>query len=233
MRGFGLGACGVVALAWPAHGDALRTDPASIRAAAERHVVASAPAPAGLRVHATAGRLDARLALAPCAMDLTPFLPPGGRLRARTLVGVRCAGPQPWTLWVPVDVETEGPVLIARRVLARGASPAAADVETVVRRVPGPPAQYLSAVADLEGRRLRRAVPAGQPLPVDALEDAPRVARGQQVTVVAATPGVGVRVAGVALASAAAGRRVQVRNVASGRVLEGTVAADGTVIVDP
>ena len=59
------------------------------------------------------------------------------------------------------------------------------------------------------------------------------VRRGQIVTLVAGGGPVEIRTTGKALADGAAGERVRVRNERSNRIVEGVVAEDGTVRVNP
>jgi flagella basal body P-ring formation protein FlgA len=205
------------------------TDPADIRRAAEQFVRELGRDAA---VFATAGHLDTRLRLPACAGELTPFLSPGAAVRARTTVGVRCGSPA-WTVWLPVAVESEAPVLVARRSLSRGDVPAAADFESARRRMPGLASAFVSDASMLGVHRLRRPVAAGEALAADMLESPPLVRRGQRVTAVSRSAGIEVRVAADAMANATAGDRLRLRNPASGRVLEGTVLPDGTVAISP
>jgi flagella basal body P-ring formation protein FlgA len=206
------------------------TEPEEIRRAAEQFVTGLAGT--GQRVFATAGHLDARLRLAGCAGELTPFLSPGAPVRARTMVGVRCAHPA-WSVYLPVAVETEASVLVARRSLQRGEVPAAADFDVAHRRVPGLASAFVSDAGVLGVRRLRRSLAAGEALAGDALESPPLVRRGQSVTAVSRAAGIEVRMAAEATANAGAGHRLRVRNPATGRMLEGTVQPDGTVVIPP
>jgi flagella basal body P-ring formation protein FlgA len=214
-----------------AQGAAFRTEPDQIRAAAEAHIVGLGGG--ATTVHATAGRLDPRLNLAPCVGELTPFLPAGATIRPRTVVGVRCEGPSGWSIYVPVTVESDAQVLIARRSLARGVVPSPADLEATLRRVPGLAAQFPATAADIGSRRLRRAVAAGEILAADALAPTLLVDRGQQVTLLAAEAGIAVRAGAVALEAGGFGDRVRARNAASGRIIEGIVQADGTLRAAP
>lgn len=206
------------------------TEPAQIRRAAEHFITQLAEGDGG--VHATAGHLDARLRLPACAGELTPFLSPGATVRARTMVGVRCAAPA-WTVHLPVVVESDSPVLVTRRPMRRGEVPTAADVETARRRVPGLASAFVADVTWLGEKRLRRSVGAGEALAAGMFESPPLVRRGQRVTAVSRTGGIEVRAAAEAMANAAAGDRLRLRNPDSGRVLEGTVQPDGTVAIQP
>lgn len=223
---------GVAALApaGQAGASATYTEPAQIRRTAEQFI-AGMGSDSG-RVFATAGHLDSRLQLPACAGELTPFLSPGAAVRARTTVGVRCTAPS-WSIYLPVAVESEAPVLVTRRSMRRGEVPTGADVEVVRRRVPGLASAFVSDVATLGLRRLRRAVAAGEALAGDMLESPPLVQRGQRVTAVSRGAGIEVRTDAEAMASAAAGDRLRLRNPATGRMLEGTVQPDGTVAIPP
>jgi flagella basal body P-ring formation protein FlgA len=232
MRQTTVALLGALALASAAgsRASAASTDPADIRHAAEQYIRELA----GNRgtVFATAGHLDARLQLPVCAGELTPFLSPGAVVRARTTVGVRCAGPA-WTVWLPVAVDAEASVLVARRPLRRGDVPAAADFEPARRRVPGLASAFVTDAGVLGAQRLRRPIAAGEALEGDMLESPPLVRRGQRVTAVSRSAGIEVRVAADAMANAAAGDRLRMRNPLTGRMLEGTVQPDGTVTIPP
>jgi flagella basal body P-ring formation protein FlgA len=164
---------------------------------------------------------------------LTPFLPNGTSIRARTMVGVRCPDPGGWSIYVPVTLESDAHVLVARRSLQRGEMPAPADLEATVRRIPGPATQFPARSTDIGLRRLRRPLAAGEILAADALAPVLLVERGQQVTLVAAQAGIAVRAGAVALEPGGFGDRIRVRNAASGRIIEGVVQADGTMVAAP
>src|SRR3954468_14621227 len=83
----------------------------AIRNAAHAYVKSLVPASAG-ETTITVSQLDSRLHLAPCApKDLSAALPAGASLQARTTVGVSCAGPMTWRVFVPVNIESKIDVL--------------------------------------------------------------------------------------------------------------------------
>src|SRR5687768_12460764 len=91
----------------------------AIRAAAESYVRAQMTGSG--KVIASAGMLDPRLRLAPCSGPLQTFSSAGATMQsARTTVGVRCEHGATWTIYVPVLVESEIPVLVLKRSAARG-----------------------------------------------------------------------------------------------------------------
>lgn len=202
----------------------------TIQAAAEEYVRARLPN-ASAKYFVTASDLDPRLRLQACEAPLEAFAPHTNNFAARTTVGVRCSGPAPWTLYVPVAVETEVSVLVLRRALARRAPVTLADVEPQVRRLPGIAANFITDTASLQGHRLRRALPAGSALTADALAPDILVRRGQQVTLIAEAGGVEIRARGQALTDGGARDRVRVQNVSSLKVVEGVVESESVVRV--
>lgn len=185
----------------------------------------------GADITVTTGRLDPRLRLAACADGLEAFLPPGAGSGRGGTVGVRCNGPRPWVLYVPVTVRETREVVVLARPLGQDAVIGADDLALERRDVSRLAGGYFAADDLPVGQVLRRPLPAGAV--VGPRQVAPRklVRRGGQVILAARVQGLAVRMTGIALADAAAGDRIQVRNLSSKRVVEGVVGADGSVEV--
>jgi flagella basal body P-ring formation protein FlgA len=198
------------------------TDPALIRAAAAQavHDAAGNAAP-GLIANVDA--LDPRLRLASCPTPIHAFIAGDGQLREHTTVAVRCESGTHWTLYLGVAVQTEMPVLVAQRALARGAALVPADFTAVVRRLPGLSNNYMSDSAQLAGQSLRRPVAMGEALAAEALMTTAIVHRGQQLTLLAHANGMDVRVTVIALMDGKPDERIRVQNPSSQRVVEATV----------
>lgn len=204
----------------------------SLQRAAEAYVREHV-AQAGARVVVRASVLDARLRLAACAAPLEAALP-GGRISGtRASVAVRCAGPQAWTLFVPVEVHVYRKVLVSAHALARGETVGAADVRAEERDVAVLGYGYLTDPAELAGRQLLRPQRAGSVLTPAALAAPTLVRRGDQVTLLAGGGALEVRASGTALENGGEGAQVRVRNAGSGRIVQGVVQAAGTVAVLP
>lgn len=207
-------------------------DAASLATLAERFAV-SAQAGALFPVHAKAAIADSRMQLPDCSQPPTAQLPTGARWSARTLVQLRCDGPVRWSLLVPIDMESEVPVLVLRRAATRGSVPAAADFLVETRRVPGLSADYVNSPAALARQHLRRNLGAGSVLTASDLEPDLLVRRGETVNVLAETAGMSLRTEAIAMADARAGQRVRLQNRNSLKVFEGLVDSDGRVRVSP
>jgi flagella basal body P-ring formation protein FlgA len=205
----------------------------AIRAAAQTFVTEHVPRQAPGAVTVNVGTLDSRLRLASCPSPLKVSLPAGATFRERMTVAVSCTASSSWTVYVPIAIETQTAVLVLRRAANRGARLTAEDVEIQTRVVQGTGASYLTDVAELGGRTLKRPLGPGAALTVDAMMDDMVVKRGQRVTLLAAVGGLEVRAAGVAMNDAAAQGRVKVQNITSNRIVEGVVESPDVIRITP
>jgi flagella basal body P-ring formation protein FlgA len=158
----------------------------SVQTAAEQFVLGQLPSSTA-RHYATAGRPDAHVQVEECSRPLETFAAHQGPIGARTTVVVKCVGDTSWTLYVPVAVEVEVPVLVLKRALARRSRVEPLDVEVQVRRLPGTELNFINDPAALQGHRLKRPLAAGAPVTVDALTPEVVVRRGQRVTLLASS----------------------------------------------
>jgi flagella basal body P-ring formation protein FlgA len=203
----------------------------TIRSTAQTYVKSLIPPSAG-ETTVTVGQLDSRLRLARCpSKGLTASLPSGMAPQARSTVGVTCAGPVHWTVFVPVTVESRIEVLVLTHAVNREARLTAADVTVETRTTAGPGNAFLSKPAELNGRTVRRPLAAGTTLSVDMFTPDLIVRRGQQVTLLSSGGAVEVRAGGRAMVDGAAGTRIQVQNSSSMRVVEGIVESADLVRV--
>lgn len=226
----GLGAAILLAAAAAAAAPPVQ-DLEAVRAAARAHVARLYAAEGEVRHEIRVDALDPRLRLRACDRPLETFDPPGARHHGNTTVGVRCPGRTRWTVYVPVRVALIRPVVVTRHPVPRGRILQASDLRLAERDTATLPMGYLTRLGAAVGRRARRHLPAGAVVAPGHLDRAPVVRRGQRVILLAARRGLEVRVAAEALADAARGERVRVRNLRSRRVVEGVVVAAGVVQV--
>jgi flagella basal body P-ring formation protein FlgA len=179
----------------------------------------------------TSMHLDSRLRLEACQSPLETFANNAAAIGSRVTVGVRCTSGNQWTVYVPVKVETELPVLVLRRALPRGARIALGDVERQTRRLPGSASQFIGDIAKLEGYTLKRSAAVGTALTVNMLAPDLLVRRGQRVTLLAKTGAIEIRAQGEALSDGAVSERVRVQNLSSRKIVEGVVVSESLVRV--
>ncbi len=177
------------------------------------------------------GRVDPRLRLDMCGTALEAFTPPGQKVVGTTTVGVRCAAPSPWTVYVQAKVALMQPVLVLRRPLPRGTVLAAADVDAIEKDTTRLTMGYLTDLKDIEGMVLRRSSSAGAVLHPGLIQHPTSIRRGERVTILGQIGGIEVRMEGQALGDGAKGDVIQVRNLSSGRAIEGVVVGPGVVQV--
>lgn len=175
---------------------------------------------------------DPRLHLSSCEVPLVaqPLRP--GPIQSAITLSVSCAAPKPWRVYVPVRVSAMGDVLVASRALPAGTVLAAEDVVVARRQITDLSYGYLQRAEAGVGSILRRPVAEGAVILPSLLTQPMAVRRGQQVLIEAVQGPIRVQGAGEMLADGATGTRVKVRNLASGRVVEGLVQVDGRIRVD-
>jgi len=215
-----------------AHADTAKQDHASIRAAAASYVEANA-AQFPVTPVVSAGDLDSRLQLERCSVPIEAFEPPNGLRAGRAIVGVRCEGEQPWKLYVPVEIELPGEVVVASRPLKRGEILAPEDLVLAARDLSRLHRDYYTTPEGLVGQKVRRTLRRNAVITPRAVEAHEVVSRGSDVTILAANPVVQVRMRGKALDNGSAGERIKVQNLSSGREISATVVGAGLVRVNP
>lgn len=181
------------------------------------------------RVEYSVGAIDPRLAVPACAAPEV-FTPPGARLWGKTNVGVRCASPTAWTIYVPVTVRVTGTYLIAARPLAHGHVLMADDYTTATGDLTQLPAGITRDPSQVQGRTLAGTLASGQPLRSDLLRAPTVIQQGQSVKLVARGKGFEVTAEGKALSQGVLGQVVQVRSP-SGQTVTGIARSDGAVEV--
>ncbi len=202
----------------------------SIRQAAHQYLDENPPLAEG-RFEINIGYLDTRLRLQQCAAALEVFPAPGSRTTGHTTLGVRCPGPKPWKLYLPVAIKVYQPVVTATHAMARGALLTENDIQLEEKEISRLGYGYVSDPAQAVGKALRRSVTPGTVLTPNAMT-APRVVeRGQTVVIVATGGGIEVRMAGEALSDGALNDRIRVRNTKTRRIVEGVVSSPGVVQV--
>lgn len=221
-----LAGVGLLTVAASASPDAEWQPPASLAETAADFVRSQLPAQRG-NTTVAARPVDPRIKLRACASRLEAFLPPGGGVRQTTSVGVRCAGPVAWKLYVQVSIQTRVEVARLTRTLPPKHRISASDIEWVEQiQTPGSIA-LIRGDQDPVGRVLRTTAGAGQTLSSAMLEPAWLIRRGERVTLAAGGRGLAIRMQGIALSDGALGQKIQAKNAKSGNTVEGVVRERG------
>lgn len=177
------------------------------------------------------GRIDRRLRLTECSTPPTAFLSPGSKPQGKISVGLRCTGEKPWMVYIPAQIKSYANVISTAHSLPRGTRISAADVMTVRQDIGELRGDYFTENKAIIGMILKKSMSAGQVIVARNVKPPLLVHRGDDVTILASTGGLTVRVKGKALQDAALGERVPVRNKQSKRVVQGTAVKYGVVSV--
>lgn len=219
--------CLLPALAFAQQGEA-RLAPASILQSVEQFLQTQTAGLPG-QVKISVGKLDSRLNLAACDA-LEPFLPTGSRIWGKTTVGVRCASPTSWTLYLQADISVIGDYLISAAPLAQGQLVSDNQLSIASGDLTRLPNGIITDKSQAIGKTVVMSIPAGTPLRMDALRAQAAIKQGQSVKLVSSGNGFQVTADGHALTTANAGQAVQIR-IANGQVISGIAKADGVVEV--
>lgn len=180
-------------------------------------------------VSITVGRIDPRLALAPCT-SMSAASPTGSKLWGRTTIAVRCTAPSTWTIYVPATLGLVAPYLIATRQIAAGQVIAENDISSVSGDVTTLLRGYLTDPRQASGKIASMQISANTPLRPDSFKQVSAIQAGQAVRIRAKGTGFTVTSEGVALTSANMGQPVQARTTA-GQKVNGIAAETGMIEV--
>ncbi|MEM9604228.1 MAG: flagellar basal body P-ring formation chaperone FlgA [Pseudomonadota bacterium] len=176
--------------------------------------------------------LDRRLRLKPCDAALTADFRDARRTEGSTHVEVRCDDSvAPWRLHVSVVVRVWVDAVAATSPIARGATVTAADLQLVKSERARLYQGYFERVEDVVGLSTAMPLRNNQILNARHLRAPFLVNKGQRVTILARGGQIEIRAQGQALDNASQGQRVTVRNLTSGRVVDGVAVKRGTVQV--
>lgn len=196
----------------------------SIRAAAQAHAEASFNGSgSGSQTRIQAANLDSRLRLPACAEPLRTESPYGQTRGNRVTVRVSCPGEKTWRIHVPVEIVTLGSVVATARALARGSVLTREDLALTRTQLGQLGHGYFLDPTNVVGQRLKRPMPAGSVLTPAQLEAPAAIKRGQNVTIVANSRGIGIKMNGTALQNGAIGQIIDIENTSSGKRVQGVV----------
>ena len=177
------------------------------------------------------GHIDNRLRLAHCNKALEITLG-NNRLPGNLSLLVQCNGAKPWKIYLQASVNAYQEIYTARVPITRGAPFNDTDLILEKRNITSLNGNYLTDPAHIKAHVARRTIRKGEIIQPMLLVKSKLVKRGEQVTLIAETSGITVRMMGKALNDATAGQQVRVRNNNSKRIVEGTAITRGVVEIN-
>jgi len=218
----------MIACASSAQTSGARQDHNELRVAVEQFLTAQAAGLPG-KVSIEVGHIDPRLNLAACTSP-EPFLPSSSRAWGKTSVGVRCAAPTAWTIYLKATVKMHGDYVVAAVPLVQGQVVGLNDLKTVQGDLAALPPGVITNPSQAIGQKLSMPVALGAPLRKELLRTQQAIQAGQTVRLVSSGPGFKVSTEGKAIGSANDGQSVQTRTT-SGQMVSGIARMGGIVAV--
>lgn len=148
---------------------------------------------------------------------------------SRQRLELSCADNPGWSVTALVQASVFLPVVHAARVIERGQTITAEQLQMQEVNIGKTPRGFYSEAADVIGQGAKRRVRAGQLIAPNLLAAPLLVRRGQQVTIVASQDGISASATGEALANGREGEVIRVRNLGSEKVIEAQVLEEGVV----
>jgi flagella basal body P-ring formation protein FlgA len=205
-----------------------RQDLATLKSTVEQFLQVQAGGLPG-QVTVTVGAIDPRMSLAACP-EPQAFFMPGARAWGKTTVGVRCATPSTWTVYIQANVTVVGDYIAAAAPLVQGQPIDAAQLTVLKGDLTMLPAGIATDASQVIGRSASVSLPPGTPLRLDTLRSKPVVQSGQLVRLVSSGSGFSVSAEGRAMSTAGDGQVVQVRT-GNGQQITGIAKSGGMVEV--
>ena len=199
----------------------------SLRSNVERYLASNYPAP-DFKTHL--GNFDKRLRL-PFCHDISVFKPLHARELGRTTLGVKCNSATRWQIYVPVTIQKFVKVAVANRDYSRGHIMTAQDIKLVEKDISNLHQGYFKVSDDVKGMIARRTIRRDMVLTPGMVKHPRYVKRGDEVTIMAESKNLVIRVKGKAMMDGRKGQKIRVKNLQSKREFQATVVAPGTVRV--
>jgi len=203
-------------------------DPAALKRSVEQFLQVQSGGLPG-QVTVAVGAVDPRMNLAACA-EPQAFFMPGARAWGKTTVGVRCASPTAWTIYIQATVTVVGDYIASAAPLAQGQAIEAGQLVTLKGDLTMLPAGIATDMGQVIGRSTNISLPPGTPLRLDTLRSKPVVQSGQLVRLVSSGNGFSVSAEARAMSTAGDGQVVQVKT-SGGQQITGIAKAGGLVEV--
>ena len=207
---------------------AARQDLGAVRKVVEQYLATQTAGLTG-KVSINVGKIDQRMSLAACPAP-EAFQQPGARAWGKTTVGVRCAAPAAWTVYIQAQVSVVSEYVAAAVPLAQGKEIDKSQLAILSGDIAALPNGVVTDIAQALGRTSTVSLAAGAPLRLDLLRSKPVVQQGQLVKVVSSGNGFSVSAEARAIGTAADGQVVQARTP-GGAIISGLARAGGQVEV--
>ena len=183
-----------------------------------------------VRIEYSVNSLDSRLAMKDCPDELKTELKSRNNI-GRVNIRISCNEQNPWSLYVPVDVDLFRPIVTTISPIGKGEVLSRYELEMREMDISQLNGAYYTDMDEVLGMQAKRPIRADKPVIANYLEPPLLIKKGEQVQMTARSGGLVVKIAGVALMDGHKGQQISVRNNQSKRVVEARVSGPGQVAI--
>jgi flagellar basal body P-ring formation protein FlgA len=201
----------------------------SIQDAVSKYIKSSLEADGNYQIADT--QLDPRLQLPLCEQPLKVFSQAGDIKAGRNTIGVHCSGSKSWTIFSVVPIRSYKDVLVLSKPLRRNEVIRFEHLATETRDIATLQQGYLLDPAEVINKQTVRNLAAGSVLNKLNYVELTLIKRGERVNIQSGKDGLLISAAGIAMTDGAKGERINVKNIASQRVIQAVVVDAGVVSV--
>jgi len=174
--------------------------------------------------------IDNRLKLAFCHQKLIVSSNQNNLIPGSVSLLVSCKQTdKPWKIYIQANVRAFKNIIVAKSTIIRGEQITANSISRQRTDITNMNGNYLTENRQVIGMKSRQTIQRGQRIKPFQLVKSRLIKRGEQVTILAETNGISVRMRGKALNDAINGGRVRVMNTRSKRIIEGIAIRPGIV----
>lgn len=184
------------------------------------------------RIEINVANLDNRLKLAKC--EKTKKIKMNGSKKHNNNMSVRvsCKGQSPWSIFVPVKIETYQKVAVTTRDIFKDEVLTRSDITTQERSVGNIGFGFAKKIEPLIGNAVTRNIAAGSIIKLSQISEPIVVNRGDKITLESTTSGLTVAASAIAMSNGKVGDQIRVKNQHSKRVIEAFVTAPGKAVAN-
>ena len=192
------------------------------------HVEANISVPTEGKLNVEVSEIDPRISLQPCLSPLTANIHEKHNGR-NVNVKIVCPDEKSWQLYIPVKIQTIVPVLVTSIRVNKGTLLDNSNVEIIFKDSSQIRGSILTDPALVTGARTKRNLSQGS---IISNNNTCFVCKGEPVNIVAKSVNFEIKSSGIALNDGSLGEVISVRNIKSGRIVQGQVNAINQVVIN-
>lgn len=203
-------------------------DMTQVETAVNEYLVLSYPVSAQRHsVNITVDKFDRRLKLTKCDEALTHQILNHRERGGHVTVQTRCDGSEPWSVYVPAEVEILELVAVVTADILRGTQLGASHLEMQPRKTSLRGQGFATDTASLIGKQLKRGLRKGDRIRLSNLSHPTAIKRGDFVSVMASIGSISVVTKGTAMSAGRVGDQIRIKNNKSERIIKGRITGPG------